>query len=302
MGRPQSAMPTDPPAEPRPTDAADAADASAGLDAAGPKAAGRPPVRLDDAIASDPLTLASHVREFGFAVARQVVDPALVRGIREIALRDRDRRVPPFELEAELSYPGAPDMGGAGAGTIRRLLQAHGRGPALTHWLTDPAMLAVIRELFGPTIACPLAHHNCLMTKEPQFSSETGWHQDVRYWSFARPDLCSVWLPLGPERERNGALRVVPGSHRETFPPDRFDDAKFFRADHPENAAWLDCQLTVELDVGDVLFFHARTLHAAGRNRTDEAKFAAVFTFRPIDNPPEPGSRSASLPELLIHA
>ena len=54
------------------------------------------------------------------------------------------------------------------------------------------------------------------------------------------------------------------------------------------------------LEPGDVLFFHCRTLHAASRNYTDDTKFSVVTTFRPGDNPPVPGTRSASLPELLI--
>jgi phytanoyl-CoA hydroxylase len=54
------------------------------------------------------------------------------------------------------------------------------------------------------------------------------------------------------------------------------------------------------LDPGDVLFFHCRTFHAAGRNQTSEIKFSAVFTFRPADNSPKPGTRSAAMPELLL--
>ena len=245
--------------------------------------------------------VAAAIEAEGYAIARGVVAPARIAAMRAIAERHRSRRLPPFELEAELNYPGAPQLDGRGAGTIRRLLQAHGRGDLFTEWIADPFLTAVLSARYGWPLVCPLAHHNCLMTKQPEFSSETGWHQDVRYWSFTRPDLCSVWLPLGREREVNGALRVVPGSHRDDFAADQFDAARFFRADWPANAAWLDRAITVQLDVGDVLFFHARTLHAAGRNRTSEAKLAAVFTFHALDNPPLPGTRSSSLPELLIH-
>ena len=246
-------------------------------------------------------SLAAEIDEVGFAVARGIVPAEQVAAIRSIALRDRDRRIQPFELEASLQYPGAPAPNAHGGGTIRRLLSAHARGPVLTEWMTDPLITAVMAERYGRPLVCPLAHHNCLMTKEPAFSSETGWHQDVRYWSFSQPDLVSVWLPLGPERDANGGLRVIPHSHSVNFPADRFDDQKFFRTDHPENATWLASQQTVELDIGDVLFFHARTLHAAGRNTTAETKLAAVFTYRAADNVPKPGSRSAASPELLIH-
>jgi phytanoyl-CoA hydroxylase len=56
----------------------------------------------------------------------------------------------------------------------------------------------------------------------------------------------------------------------------------------------------VELEAGDVLFFHCLTLHAATRNFTDETKYAAVFTFRPGDVHPLPGTRSSASPEILL--
>ncbi len=146
----------------------------------------------------------------------------------------------------------------------------------------------------------PLAHHNCVMTKQPRYSSETGWHQDIRYWAFERPELVSVWLALGRETPENGCLYVIPGTHTLPISRDRLDDALFLRPDLPENATLIAQKVPVELEPGDVLFFHCRTFHAAGRNRTEQTKYSVVFTFRPADNPPRPETRSASMPELLL--
>src|SRR5690606_8851150 len=133
------------------------------------------------------------------------------------------------------------------------------------------------------------------------FSSDTGWHQDIRYWSFARPELISLWLALGPERQENGCLQLIPGSHRMPFSPQSFDDALFFRSDWEANQPVLESRILAELNPGDALFFHCRTLHAATRNHMPQTKYSVVFTFRSLDNPPAPGSRSALSPELLIH-
>jgi len=146
----------------------------------------------------------------------------------------------------------------------------------------------------------PLTHHNCIMTKQPKFSSDTGWHQDIRYWAYHRPDLISVWISLVPERIENGCLRVIPGSHRMSFDRSRFDESLFFRGDLSENHAVIANAVPVELDPGDVLFFHAKTLHSASRNYTTQTKYSAVFTFRAADNLPLPGTRSAELPELML--
>ena len=246
---------------------------------------------------------ARQIAEQGYAVVRAAVPADVVALVRETCLEDRDRRVEPFELEADTHYPGSPESADSPGGlTIRRLLWAHARGPVFTRLLTDPAVAGPLRAYFGRPVVCPLSHHNCVMTKEPAFSSDTGWHQDVRYWSFERTDLVSAWFALGPERPENGGLRVVPGSHATAFDRGRFDEHLFFREDLPENAALLETAVYPELEAGDLLLFHARTLHAAGRNRTDAVKMAAVFTFRPDDNPPVPGSRSAEMPEVLLPA
>ena len=52
--------------------------------------------------------------------------------------------------------------------------------------------------------------------------------------------------------------------------------------------------------LGDVLYFHARCFHAATRNYSTETKQSVVFTFRSLDNPPVPGTKSAQWPELLL--
>ena len=221
--------------------------------------------------------------------------------MRQITERGVREEIAPIEYEAELHYPGAPEsLQAVGGRTIRRLKQAHSRDFLFTEWMLRPEILGRLQQLLGPKIVCPLAHHNCIMTKQPQFSSETGWHQDIRYWSFQRPELVNAWIALGNERPENGCLQVIPGSHTLSLDRSRFDDALFFRADLAENQPLIATRQFVELAPGDVLFFHCKTLHAASRNATQETKYSVVFTFRAADNPPLPDTRSSALPELLL--
>lgn len=240
-------------------------------------------------------------RRDGYLILRGFAASVQVENLRRVAEEHLSREIAPLEYEADLHYPGAPTSRAAEGGrTVRRLLQAQGRHPAFTDWLNQPELLTCLHQLLGPQVLMPLAHHNCIMTKQPRFSSDTGWHQDIRYWSFERPELINVWLALGPEREDNGCLRLIPGSHLLQFKATQFEDATFFRADLPENQALLAQAVTAELDAGDVLLFHCRTLHSATRNFSNETKFSAVFTFCAGDNAALPGTRSASLPELLM--
>ena len=225
----------------------------------------------------------------------------LCERMKALARRDLADGTQPLEYEAQVKYPGAPaSLEAPGGKTVRRLLQACARDPLYRDWATSPQVAGRLHQLLGDQVELSQSHHNCIMTKNPAFSSATGWHQDIRYWLFERPELVSVWLALGTEHEENGCLWLVPGSHRMAFGPKQHDESLFLREDHEGNRPILASKIAAELDEGDVLFFHCRTLHAAGRNRTDQTKFAAVFTYHAADNQPLPGTRSASLRDISL--
>ncbi|MDA1017781.1 MAG: phytanoyl-CoA dioxygenase family protein [Planctomycetota bacterium] len=253
---------------------------------------------LESQFATD--ELAAFQRD-GFIVVPQCIQPPMRERMLHVTLRDVGHDRGPVELEADLRYPGAPRTRmESGGRTPRRLKLAHSRDEVFTEFVMLDGLRGRLQQILGPRVAMPLSHHNCIMTKQPHFSSDTGWHQDIRYWSFERPDLVSVWVALGREDVSNGALKLIPGSHVPQFDPSQFDDKKFFRRELDQNKEWLDRAIQLELDPGDVLFFHCRLLHAASRNFTESPKFSVVFTFRAQDNPPLPGTRSSAMPEMLI--
>jgi len=93
---------------------------------------------------------------------------------------------------------------------------------------------------------------------------------------------------------------VIPGSHRLELDRGRLDRDLFLRPELPDNKPLLRSALLVELDAGDVLFFHSRLFHAAGPNRSDTVKLSAVFTFHAADNKAIPGTRSAQYESLRL--
>jgi len=157
-----------------------------------------------------------------------------------------------------------------------------------------------LRQLLGPQVALAQAHHNCVMTKDPRYSSITSWHRDFRYWSYERAELVSVWLALGEERPDNGCLMLLPGSHVSDYSAERLDRAQFLRTDVAENAELLGQRIYAELDPGDALFFHCRLFHAASHNRTAATKYSVVFTYHAADNRPLPGTRSAAMEDVPL--
>lgn len=241
------------------------------------------------------------LRERGFVVLPRFIARDDLARLNETARRQLTGREPPLEFEADLQYPGAPpSRAAAGGETVRRLLDAYARDPVFAAWATAGRIGEWMEAYFHEAVMLSRAHHNCLMTKHPLYGSLTGWHRDSRYWSFEREDLVSAWLALGVEEIDNGALWFVPASHRMEFGADRFDDAKFFRADRADNAEILRRAESPRLEPGDAVLFHSNTLHSAGRNRSDAVKFSLVYTYHAQSNPPRAGTRSTSMPEVPL--
>ena len=238
----------------------------------------------------------------GYLVVRGLVDRASIDEMRETVLRALNPLQAPAEFETDVGYPGSPASRDAvGGNTPRRLLNAYSRGSIFRRWATAPELASTLRGVMREErIEMSQCHHNCVMTKHPGFSSSTAWHQDIRYWSFDAPELVSVWLALGPEREENGALRVIPGSHRLDLDRGRFDRHLFLRPELAANRELIATAAIVELEAGDALLFHCRLFHAAGKNASGEVKLSAVFTYHAGGNRPIPGTRSDRYPSIAI--
>ena len=238
----------------------------------------------------------------GFLIRRGLADPEACESLLAIAKNHLAGQLAPIEYEVDLKYPGAPENSCAeGATTARRLLQAFSRHDDFRNWAQAEQVLLTISSFFESSeISLSQCHHNCVMTKQPGYSSVTRWHQDNRYWSFDEENLISVWLALGKEDISNGCLRVIPGSHSLELSAGRFDAAQFLRGDIIANKKLVTEAVPVELGFGDVLFFHSRLLHAAGRNLTDETKFSLVYTYHLTSNRSISNTRSARFPDVVL--
>jgi phytanoyl-CoA hydroxylase len=222
----------------------------------------------------------------GFLLLKQFADHQLCDDIRNLAAKHLYEQTEPIESEEEYLQKSSD------AKTTRRLRQVYDREPLFAAWMTEPEIRPVLEQLLDEEPLLLLAHHNSIMTKLPHVSSVTSWHQDIRYWHYENDNLLSVWLSLGNEYLENGLLEFIPGSHKMQFTPDQFDTQSGFREDLPQNRAIIAKRVHFDLEKGDVVLFHAKTLHAASKNNTDNPKISFVYSVRGISNRPVPNTRS----------
>jgi len=229
----------------------------------------------------------------GFLLLRNFASKDECEAILEVASEELQAKREPIESEGEYLEDSSRQD------TIRRLRQVYQRSPIFAQWMQNQAIRPILRQILGETPVLALAHHNSIMTKMPYQSSQTCWHQDIRYWHFSDDNLVSVWLALGDEEAQNGVLEFIPASHTMTLAKECFKEKLYF-VDNLANKPLIDTKVSYDLHQGDVVLFHAKTLHRANANQTDKPKISFVYTVRGITTTPIEGTRSSCGNDVIL--
>ena len=222
----------------------------------------------------------------GFLILKNFAKKELCNEILEKAKIHLEKKVAPIESEQEYMSLNQKNI------TVRRLRQVYDREDIFRQWMTNSEIRPILKQILNDTPVLTLAHHNSIMTKLPYESTRTFWHQDRRYWNFENNDLVSVWLALDDEYLENGLLEFIPKSHKIDFSKDRFDENSNFLDENDENIKLIHEKVHTNLQKGDVVLFHCKTLHHANKNSTNKAKISFVYTTRALNNKPIKGTRS----------
>ena len=146
--------------------------------------------------------------------------------------------------------------------------------------LVEPAQDAVGVAAVAP-FTCKLN------LKRPREGSEFPWHQDYPYWYVRTSDgahqIVTAMLFLDEATAENGALRVLPGSHRAgPAPRDRTEETGFLADPTRIDAAQ---EALVPAAAGSILFFPSLLLHRSSPNTSAHQRRALLLSFQPAGRP-----------------
>lgn len=119
-------------------------------------------------------------------------------------------------------------------------------------------------------------YHDHLLVKEAGTVTPTPWHQDQPYYDVEGGQVVSMWCPLDPV-PRSSTLEFVAGSHQGPWlMPRTFleREARWFGTGELAEVPDVDADRSAHrilgwsLEPGDVVFFHALTLHASAGSAT----------------------------------
>lgn len=168
-----------------------------------------------------------------------------------------------------------------GSGEVRLLEPVTHLDPRLDALWSDPRLAEPVKDFLDVADVCPFTSK--LNLKRPQEGSEYPWHQDYPYWYVRTPahahEIVNAMIFLDDAARHNGALRVLPGSHRQgPAPRDRSEPSQFLadpsRIDEEKSRL-------VEAPAGAVLFFPALLLHRSSPNTSERPRRALLLSYQP---------------------
>lgn len=110
---------------------------------------------------------------------------------------------------------------------------------------------------------------------------EIPWHQDRNYWPLEPLVVCSAWVAVDDVDVGNGAMHVIPGSHRQLVPHIEATDGQVF-AEQADPAHFdVESAVPIELRAGQFVLFNERLLHWSPPNRSNRRRFGLAVRVVP---------------------
>jgi ectoine hydroxylase len=266
----------------------------------------RHPVVWTHQPAGGPLSAAG-VAQFdaeGFLAVRTLLDADVVTDLRD----ELDRLRSDAALAADERSVCERD-----SGQIRSIFEVHRISPAFAALVADPRLVGPARQLLGSDVYV----HQSRVNFKPGFNGrEFYWHSDFETWhaedGMPAPRAVSVSVALTENRDCNGSLMIMPGSHRwfvscpGRTPPDHYRSSlRQQQIGTPDDAslAWLADQHGIRQvtgPAGSAVFFDSNCMHGSSSNITPYARSNVFIVYNSVDNAlVEPFGAAAPRPTFI---
>jgi ectoine hydroxylase-related dioxygenase (phytanoyl-CoA dioxygenase family) len=211
----------------------------------------------------------------GFVLVKGMFDAEEIGLLRRAAKQDRDLDQHSF------------GRGDGEGGIVRLSLWNHPGDTIYGMFARCETIVNSAEKLLGGEV---YHYHSKMIMKDAKVGGAWAWHQDYGYWyqnGVLFPLLCSASIAVDSATRENGCLQVLSGSHHTG------------RIDHilTGDQAGADLErvreaqkrletVYLEMDPGDVLFFHANLLHRSDQNQSDKPRWSMICCYNAARNDP----------------
>ncbi len=179
-------------------------------------------------------------------------------GFRNLAIDDTD------DLEAKNNAPQQ----------MLQIMQMCERNIHFRKLIFHAPLLDMVESLLGPNIQL---FHDQALFKPAHTGGEIFWHQDNAYWQCTPPNLVSCWMTLDDVTVENGAMQLIPGSHRSPIVHNRAEHTGALLDSSGE--AESDRAVVIDLPAGGVMIHHCQAMHYTQPNNTDRQRRAFAIHY-----------------------
>ncbi len=215
--------------------------------------------------------------ENGYLVVQNVLSDEEIQDLRRVTdeFVERARQVRTHDAVYDLE-----DSHSADDPRVRRIKTPHEHHDVYAAMVAQPNILAVLKELWGPSIRFDVSKLNL---KAAGYGAPVEWHQDWAFYPHTNDDLAAVGIMMDDVDETNGPLMVIPGSHKGPI-LDHHADGYFCGAIDPSRGE-VDFGEAVKLTgpAGSITIHHARTIHGSATNTSGKPRRLLLHQYRAAD-------------------
>src|ERR1700752_1288361 len=146
--------------------------------------------------------------------------------------------------------------------------------------VTNEALVDGVESILGDDI---LVYGTLVLAKQPHDLRYASWHQDSFYSGLHLTPSTTAWIALTPSHQRNGCMRVIPGSHK-LGPLDHeniADDPHLLNRRGERIKTEIDELKAVDvvLKPGEISLHDSTLVHGSNPNSSDEPRIGFIVRF-----------------------
>jgi ectoine hydroxylase-related dioxygenase (phytanoyl-CoA dioxygenase family) len=168
----------------------------------------------------------------------------------------------------------------AAGGDSYSISTAHLRYGRVYDILTDPRIVARVKDLLGEDVIAWGSHFFCKM---PGDGKRVSWHQDSSYWPLTPSMAVTVWLAIDDATVENACMRYIPGTHRAghlTYTLSENDEANVLNQT-VSGAESFGEPVNVELKAGEISIHSDLLLHGSEANESNKRRCGLTLRYCP---------------------
>jgi ectoine hydroxylase-related dioxygenase (phytanoyl-CoA dioxygenase family) len=166
----------------------------------------------------------------------------------------------------------------AAGGDSYSISTAHAKYAKVYDILTNPRIVACVKDLLGTDVVAWGSHFFCKM---PHDGKAVAWHQDASYWPLTPSKAVTAWLAIDDADVANACMRFIAGSHHVghlTYRPSDSTEHNVLNQTI-ENAEQYGTPVDDELQAGEISIHSDLLLHGSEANNSDRRRCGLTLRY-----------------------